>query len=119
MNTPQPISVDDAVAFLNHLLELDPSAVVAIFKHRVRCNEALAGHPTVQVRAGSLKGDADPRTGSEKLAIDEYDVSILGVLNGLFGIDERGWGFIAAEYEDDGSISRFVRTPHNPKERRT
>lgn len=116
MNT---ITADDAVAFLNHLLELDPSAVAAIFKHRVRCNEALAAHPSVQVRAGSLKGDADARTGAEKLAIDEYDVSILGVLNGLFGVDERGWGFIAAQYEDDGTISRFVRTPNTPKERRT
>jgi hypothetical protein len=94
------VTVDDAIAFLNEVLALDPAAVSSLFKQRVPCKVALAQHPTVQVR-----GEFTPT--------EAYDVGPLGILNGLFGVDHRSYGFIAAVFEDDGLISRFIRTPED------
>ena len=37
-----------------------------------------------------------------------YEVGILGLLNGLFGVDEKQWGAIAAEMDPSGHVRRFV-----------
>ena len=76
------------IEYLNELLELDRPAVAAMIANRVPCNVALAGHPTCQV-VRQQRG---------------YNVGLLGVLNGLCGVDERGWGPIAACFDepDDG-----------------
>ena len=84
------VTPEDAVAYLNQLLELDRPAVAALVSNRVPCNEALADHPTCQV--GVQHGG--------------YHVGFLGLLNGLFGtIGDGGprdqWGWITAEFEDD------------------
>jgi hypothetical protein len=89
------ISVDDTIAFLNSLVELDRDAVTNLIKSRVECNESLARHPTVQV------GVKDNNT---------YEVGILGIINGLFGIDEHGWGFIAATIDDEIGVVKFHKT---------
>lgn len=96
------VSVDDALRILNEILALDPSIAHALVERRWGCNKALADHPTIQVSQ------------------DQYGthVGILGVLNGIFGADDEGWGPICAVVEDDGRISRFERTaktiPKNP-----
>ena len=86
------------VAYLNELLELDRPAVAALISNRVPCNEALADHPTCQV--GKQHGG--------------FNVGMLGLLNGLCGFYEdgprKGFGPIAAEFEDD---------PEQPNEFRT
>ena len=98
------VSIQKTVDFLNELLEIDPFAISALFSSRVSCNKELADHPTVQV--GSLGKDS-------------FQVGMIGVLNGLFGIDKHGWGHISGYYEDgklvefrlftDEDVERYVK----------
>jgi hypothetical protein len=92
MPSPQMRSVLDAVNLLNSALQCDPEAVRALLEHRVPCNNALADHPTIQV------GDID----------GQRRVGILGLLNGIFGTDERGWGYIGAQFDDADKLTHFV-----------
>ena len=73
------------VAFLNELLERDRPAIAALIANRVPCNKRLAEHPSVQV--GAQHGG--------------YNVGLLGLLNGLCGVRENGYGLIAAIFEGD------------------
>lgn len=70
------------VDYLNGLVELDKPAVAALISNRVPCNEGLAHHPTCQVVAQN----------------GGMFVGLLGLLNGLCGINEEGWGPIAASF---------------------
>jgi len=79
----ETISVEQTLEFLNEALKTDPDAVQRLFEKKAVCNDAMAGHPTIQVDCAD-KGF--PKFG------------VLGLLNGLFGIDEKGWGAIAAVY---------------------
>lgn len=82
---------------MNDLLLLDRSAISKLIESRVSCNQALANHETVQVV--NIKPESDP----------EYKVGILGLLNGLCGVDEDGFGFIVGEFdEDDKTIIKFI-----------
>ena len=73
------------VDYLNELKMFDSLAMAALVGIRVPCNKALALHPTCQVAE---------YYGSNV-------VGLLGVLNGLCGIDEEtGFGPIAAVFED-------------------
>lgn len=99
--TPNKVSVHQAVRVLNEALSLDRVAVESLFSYRVSVNKELAEHPTIQV-------------------LDSYlglNVSVLGLLNGIFGVDEKNWGFIAMEVDDKDHrrILRFVvREPQSP-----
>jgi hypothetical protein len=92
------MALDEAIQALNSMLAADPEAMLALVEARVPCNDALANHPTCQV--GGDKG--------------AYAVGMLGVLNGIFGKDEAGWGYIAAEL-GGGKLVRFKRTPQTEK----
>ena len=98
MNT-KTVSVSEAISFLNELIKLDKAAMTALAETRVLCNESLANHPTVQVST----------------APEGEKVGLLGILNGLFGVDEKGWGFITAVFDDDGQIIEFRETTHEKK----
>ncbi len=94
----------DAVVVLNRALREDPAAVRALFRHRVTCNADLANDPTIQVRAYEHHGDPRPPS-----------VSVLGLINGLFGVDKAdGGGWIAAEVDDD-EITGFYIKPSSRK----
>lgn len=80
------------VTFLNELLEIDRPAIAALLANRVTCNQALADHPTVQV--GAQHGG--------------YHVGMLGILNGLCGIDDKGYGPINAVF-DESPLANLVR----------
>lgn len=90
-------SIQDVIDFLNELLKVDENAVRLLIEQRVPCNNELADHPTVQVRSR-------PNT--------QPVVGLLGILNGLYGIDEKGYGPIGAIIESDGHISSFERVKH-------
>ena len=82
----------DAVRILNEALAAEPDAVDRIFARQAAPAGKLVDHPTIQVGRNTL--------------------SALGIINGIFGVDERGWGFIAAEIEQEtGRIIRFCETP--------
>ena len=68
---------------LNGLVKLDREAIEKLILHRVECNEELSNHPTVQVRQEQK---------------NEYSLGTLGLLNGLVGIQDDGWGYIAANF---------------------
>lgn len=84
--------IDQAIDVLNEALAVDPIAVNQLMSYRVPCTDELAAHPSIQV--------------------NNEGVSPLGLINGLFGVDDRGYGFITAEVDEStGYIVRFVRTP--------
>jgi hypothetical protein len=73
--------------------------------HQVECNGALADDETIQV--------------GKRLKLGEYvsTVGVLGILNGLFGIDDdmydTHYGAIGAQVDkDDGIIQLFSRVDH-------
>lgn len=89
-----PVTVDDALAYLNELVKLDPRAMHSLVECRHLCNQSLADHPTAQV-ATSNGGIAS--------------VGLLGIINGMFGVDEDGWGPITANFDGDILVS-FTKT---------
>lgn len=100
------VTVDEVIGLLNEIVRLDRLAVQKLVEARVQCNRELADHPSVQTLA-------DPTEPHES---HKYSVGVLGVLNGLFGVDERGYGPISAKFEKDdsgkmGDLIDFERTP--------
>ena len=96
MTEPQSISTEDAIWTLNRLLEADREAISLLVANRVPCNQALSLDPTCQV--GSVRGEG-------------WEVGLLGIINALFGVDEEGWGYIAADTDAEGVVLRFLPTP--------
>ena len=94
---PTPVSLDQCIAFLNEIIATDQGALRALMEYRVPCNDALASHPTVQVVAPEDDGEG-------------YVVGLLGILNGLIGTDDDGFGFLCAVFSDDGTLERVQRT---------
>lgn len=84
--TESSVTIARAIELLNELIALDEDAVTALFENRVPCNEALADHPTVQIVVN---------------AENKYTVGLLGIINGMFGVDGRGIGQIGAAYSDE------------------
>lgn len=87
------ITPQDACDLLNEFLKLDRDCVHGLIAHRQECKEAIANHPTIQVQ--QLKDDKFPKVG------------IVGILNGMFGIDEDGMGAIFYDEGDNGEILCF------------
>jgi hypothetical protein len=82
----ESITVDEAIALLNSMVKADPEATEKLVEQRVPCNIFMADHPTVQVQVIDSSGG---------------EVGLLGVINGLFGVDDKGWGPVAAQFEGD------------------
>jgi len=82
------------IDYLNELLEIDPAAIEDLVKTRVPCSNALSWHPTVQVVGG---GECPAMVG------------LLGIINGLCGVDADGWGPVAARYDEAGNLFEFSR----------
>jgi len=92
---------DRIITVLNECVALDREALHKLIETRVPCNRALADHPTVQVSSG---------------APGEFStVGLLGILNGIVGVDSDGWGFIAASFDEEGKLVKFLRTPPRKK----
>jgi len=93
--------VDQAIEVLNRIHKTDPTVLPELIFHRVQCNKALADDETVQV-------------GKKEWVVEEedtYEVGILGIINGLFGVDEKSWGFIYANFDDKGTLVDFSKAP--------
>lgn len=97
-------AVRRAIEVLNRVHTADPTVLPALIGHRVPCNLAVADDPTVQV--GKIDGTDD-----------QWEVGLLGIINGLFGVQgEKAVGFIAANYDDDHDLTSFS---YNRLEHRT
>lgn len=88
----------EAVRVLNRIHAEDATVMPALIAYRVPCNEALTDDETVQV------GRAVPNE-------PQCEVGLLGILNGIFGINDNRYGYIAAIYDDEGTFSRFEALP--------
>lgn len=85
-----------AVKILNEALKADPTAINKLFLSRVACNEELSQHKTIQVRGYESGSEPQPP-----------NVGVLGLINGIFGInDNNGNGFIYMQL-NEGKIDRF------------
>lgn len=87
------VTPQEVVDYLNTLVEADGRAILTLSLLRVPCNEKLADHPSCQV-------GTEPGVGSNR-------VGLIGVLNGIFGTNDAGWGNIAATFKD-GRLTCFV-----------
>lgn len=104
----ETITIDDAVEYLNSLVEADPVAMRALLCNVVPCNCALADHPSAQV--GDFEG--------------AFTIGLMGVLAGLFGInDETGMACIAwmmrgpdDEPENPRRLIGFCKLPQGEEE---
>lgn len=90
----ETLTLDKTIEFMNELVEADAKAIEMLVETRVPCTDDLAEHPTLQVTG---YGTDAPKLG------------LLGILNGLFGIDGDGWGAIAAVFDDEGRLTHFKR----------
>lgn len=82
----------EAVEYLNSLIACDQHAITSLLEYRVPVRKALADHPTCQ---------------AVLVAPDEALVGLLGVLNGLFGVDDTGYGAISAVFDEDYRVVEF------------
>ncbi len=82
--------IENAVQVLNAFLVADPGATNELFKHKVRVNQLVCDHPTIQVRgaAGETEGN----------------LTVLGLLNGVL---QEANKVVVAEMEIDGTILQF------------
>lgn len=114
----ESVSIDDVIDFLNEINEIDPDAIHKLVERRVQCNERLADHSTVQVRVIPTDEEYPEPTDEEYPEPAEerpdvtYQVGLLGILNGIFGINDNGWGPITANFDLEGVVD-FVRTTHS------
>lgn len=90
-----------AIAVLNRIHKEDPAVLPALIQMRVPCNRALADDETVQVGVLCTM-DHDGHESSR-----EFEVGFLGILNGIFGIKEDGYGYIQANFDDAGNLTHF------------
>jgi hypothetical protein len=82
------MDMDRVIAVLNSAVQADPDAMRALVETRIPCNMKLAEHPTIQIAADldGQGGYTNPRIG------------FLGVLNGLFGMNDKGQGGIVGDF---------------------
>lgn len=94
------------VKYLNELFEADNETIKALVETRVTTNQAMMDHDTVCVMADE---DDDGNPVNPQLGL-------LGVINGLVGISKSGWHYIAAEFDEEGSLHRFLEVPQAMEE---
>jgi len=98
----ESVTLDEVLEVLNRIVKTDPQAAHDLVETRVGCNDALAKDPTIQVVEKGV-----PMLGTTKKL---YSVGLLGVLNGIFGAHDDGWGAIQVTMEDDGTVVGFSLT---------
>src|SRR5512142_1114730 len=90
----QHVKPQDVVDLLNELLQMDRDAIGCLVEYRARCHDNIVNHPTVQCVGQT--------------------VGMLGILNGLFGVEDRtNYGAIAANYDDDDRLTHFSLVEHS------
>ena len=106
MPIQESVSIDGVLEVLNRALLKDRVAISKLFvgsSCKVSCNKDLADDDTIQV--GSAK----------RWNRDVSTVGALGIINGLFGVDDAtGYGAIGASVDTESStITVFHRVNHS------
>ena len=81
------ITIDNVVNLLNDLAEKDNECIKNLCLTRIECNDLIANHKYVQVHQ------------------KPQSVGLLGILNGLFEVNDFAWGCICMHIHDDGNVS--------------
>ena len=102
----------DFIRMLNGAMELDADALHALAEFRVPCNAQLAAHPTIQVRTEKVSSTSGAATFTE-----QYKVGLLGILNGILGVDEHKQAYLAGDYDNSGKLRKFIVNPSLGKPR--
>ncbi len=84
MAIKESVTIQDVVDLLNRAAKKDLVAMRTLIETRVPCNKVLGDDPTIQVTESFEGGSRG------------FSVGVLGILNGIFGTDDKGWGTIAA-----------------------
>lgn len=92
----ETVSINDVIELLNDATKRDPDAIARLVNFRTLCNELLSDHPTIQVSSDGGK----------------FSVGLLGIINGIFGIDDKGWGVIAAVFNVDCPKGKYSFRSH-------
>lgn len=92
------MTIEETIEYLNELNRLDPKAMLALVRFRwYGITKGLADHPSCQV------------VGSGRNA----SVGFIGILNGMFGMRDDGWGGISmvvdTAEDDPERITKLVR----------
>jgi len=86
------VTIDEVITYLNELITIDTLAMAALIANRVPCNYEMAIHPTVQVHTQH----------------GGYLVGLVGIINGMFGVDDNNWGPITWVFEEDKDQMKLV-----------
>ena len=81
--------INGIVELLNEALKADPKTMQALIDHRIKCNDALANHPDIQVNKKS-------------------EVGILGIINGI-SWRVAGEKICITVDDNDGTVTSFTR----------
>lgn len=87
MRNKEAVILETAVALLNEACRLDQSAMQQLAAHRIKCNEQLANHETIQVTS-------------------ERELGFIGLINGI--IERLTGERIAAIYDDREKLLKFA-----------
>ncbi|MCH8242880.1 MAG: hypothetical protein IH897_09745 [Planctomycetes bacterium] len=106
------VLANEIISRLNEMISKDESvrqALSLLTQYRVELpDEALRNHSTIQV--GSVGSDEH---------VGAVDLGFLGMLNGIVGVipdgERKGWGYVMAVVDRDGTIGRFVNTQDSVK----
>lgn len=92
MSMKESVTAQDVCDLLNGLLKRDPKAIASLVNNRVPCNDDIANHPTVQVH---------------DIGDGEASLGLIGILNGLFGVDKGRMGPILMTSNQDDVVLGF------------
>lgn len=95
----ESVTIQEVIDLLNSAIEKDREAMTELCKTRVKVNDELAEHPTIQAHCYNSDGEE----------IDDCSVGLVGIVNGIFGVDEKLYGCIGAVYDDDDRLIEFRR----------
>jgi len=96
----ETVSINEIIATLDELVKLDPVWMQKRCLTRYACNAKIRDHESVQVHCYNDATTHDPKAGC------------IGLLNGLLGVDERHYGPVAAERDENATLTGFKLTPY-------
>lgn len=92
---------EEIIFRLNNLIQ-NPDArdlVTKMIDQRIQAGGWVESHPTIQ-------------------ATESGRVGLMGIINGLVGRQESGWGYVAVQTDSDGTICQFQRCRKGSKNQR-